>query len=225
MENFFPYEIANLATGPVRVVYASPDDVAAVPTKIQDILGMEDPYTLKTGWKDFGAAVNPGSYSTGTAKNDLSIQNDTQPVDSEVTGVTRSLGFNVAELADEALQIIEGSPTVETIAAAAHAGAQKGLPFGTIDSADRFRVAFIGKRRKSAGIVTESGVGALERGRMFAVVLYSAEISGDTRSISFDRGNFASADVTFVAYPDPSAPAGKDGGRWLHEDAGTISAT
>lgn len=220
MENLFPYEVAKLMVGPIRVVYADPSAVA-IPEKIQDIQEMEDPYSLVTGWKDFGAMVNPPSYSTSNTQNNLGLQNQTGPVDTEVTEVARSMGFNIAHIAPEELAIIEQASDIETIAAASGASAQKSLEFGSFDDVDMYRIAFIGKRKKKSVLVTEST--GLKRGGMVATVLYSAALAGDAKSISYDRGNYASCDVTFASYSDEDAPAGKDSGRWLFEDAGTIT--
>lgn len=223
MDAFFPYQIARLAVGPIRVLYAKPSLIATAPTKIQDICAMKTPYTAVTNWIDFGGQVNPPSYSKSDTQNGLNLQNEAAPVDTEVTDVSRTLSLNIAEMTEHALAIIEQtSAAVETIAAAANTGAQKGLPFGSYDEVDRYRVAFIGKRRKSAGIVNETA-GGLQRGRMFAVVLFSAAITGDAKTFTYDRGNFASGDVTFNAYPDANETPGKDHGRWLFEDAGTLT--
>lgn len=221
MENAFPFEVMNLAVGPIRVVYAPDDGSVAIPAAPQDIQAMVDPYTLEPGWLDFGAAVNPPSYSRGNTQNDLTLQNETTPVDSEVTAVARSFGFNIAEIAPAQQALLEHSPGIETVPSESGANASKGVPFGSFDQLERFRVAFLGKRKKKAGLVVEPG--GAERGRYFAVVLYSASMAGDTQSMSFDRANFASGDVTFNAYSDPNADAGADHGTWLFEDAGTIT--
>lgn len=224
METFFPYDISNLATGPLRVVYAKRSDLTALPAKIADIVDEVDPYALTTHFKDFGAAINPGSYSTSSAQSDLTLENDVEPVDTEVTAVTRSLGFNVAELSDTALAIIENSPGVDTIAKGASAsgeGSQKGVPFGSYNDLDDYCVAFIGRRRKKAGLVHEV---ALDdgRGRMFVVALWSAKITGDAKTAQFAKGSLSGMDVTFQAYPDADADGGKDHGNWFFEDAQTL---
>jgi hypothetical protein len=221
MENFFPYQIANLAVGPLRVVYAPQASVVTPPAKIQDIVGMVDPYTLAANWLDFGAAINPGTYSVGNTQSGLSIEQDRADVDTEVTDVNRSLQFNVAELSDPAVGVIEQTPGIETIAAVSGSGAQKGVPFGSYSDLTFYRVAFIGRRKRKAGIVTEPG--GAQRGRMFAVVLYSAAITGDAKSAQFAKGSLAGMDVTFQAYPDSAATPGKDYGKWLYEAAGTIT--
>lgn len=224
MDPKFPYLVMNLAIGPLRVVYAPDDGSVAIPTKIQDIQAMVmsgDDYPLQTGYDDFGAAVNPPSYSRSNSQNDLTLQNETIPIDTEVTAVARAFGFNVAEIGPVQQQILEQAPDIETIAAASGASAQKAVGFGSFDQLDRYRVFMIGERKKKAGIVVEPG--GLERGRLFAVGLYSAALAGDAQSMSFDRNNFASTDVTFNGYTDDSAPAGKDHGTWLFEDAGTIA--
>lgn len=222
MDPKFPYDVLKLATGPIRVAYAPDDGSVAIPTAPQDVFEPDgDPYNLAAGWKDFGAAVNPPSYSRSNTQNDLSLQNDTTPVDTEITNVARAFGFNVAHIDADEQALLEHSPGIETVAAEAGAVASKAVPFGSFTELDRYRVAFIGFRKKKAGIVTESG--GDQRGRAFVIVLYSAAIAGDAQNMSFDRANFASTDVTFNGYPDDSAPAGEDHGTWLYEDAGTIA--
>lgn len=221
MDNFFPYDITKLAVGPIRVLVARRDLLVTLPQKLQDIVGQADPYTGVTNWTDMGAAINPASYSTGHTQNDLSIEQDQQPVDTDISEVARSLGFNMAQFSDAGLAIIEQSPGVQTIAAVAGtARSQKAVPFGSYSERDHYRVAFVGRQKKSAGTVTEPG-GKI-RGRMFAAMLFNATITGDAKTAQFAKGQLAGMDVTFSEYPDSGAVSGQDGGRWLFEDPGVI---
>lgn len=219
-ENFFPYTLANLVVGPIRILVAKVSLVATAPTKIQDVVGMVDPYTAVSNWYDFGASVNPANYSRGFTENELRIQQDKATVDSDVTDVARSFRFNVAEFTTAGLQILEQAPSVDSIAAGSGTGAQSGLEFGTFNELDHYRVAFVGRRRMKAGSVVEPG--GATRGRMIGVLLYDATLTGDSQDTEFGQGNLANTDVTFKAYPDQTTRPGKHG-KWLFEAAGTIT--
>jgi hypothetical protein len=220
-EAFFPYSKLNLVTGPIRVVAAKRSALGALPVKPSDILGQVSPYTLVSPYIDFGAAVNPGSYSTGNTQSDLTIEQDTVAVGTDITEVTRSLQFNIAEFSPAALAIVEQSPGVETLAAVSGSSAFKRVPLGSYSDVDKYCVAFIGRRRKEAGLVTEPG--GATRGRMVIVLLYNASITGDAKSAQFAKGALSGMDVTFQGYPDSAAASGKDHGDWWAEDAGTIA--
>lgn len=219
-ENYFPYSLANLAVGPVRILVAKVSLVATAPTKIQDVVGMVDPYTPVANYFEFGATVNPANYSRGFTENELRIQQDKGTIDSDVTDVSRAFRFNMAEWTTAGLQIVEQAPSVDTIAAASGTGAQKGVEFGTFNELDHYRVVFIGRRRIRAGLVTEPG--GATRARMFGVVLYDATITGDSQDTEMAQGNLMNTDVSFKAYPDSTTRPGKHG-KWLWEDAGTIT--
>lgn len=221
-DDFFPYQIANLTVGPITALVATVSDLATFPTKLQDVIDCASPYAVADpAWFRFGAGVNPGSYSTGNTQNDLSIEQDTEPVDTEVTQVNRSIQLNMAEFSPQGLAIIEQSPGVETVAAEAGvAVAQDAIPFGSYSDLDHYRVVLLARRKKKWGVVTEPG--GKTRGRILAAFLYSATITGDAKTAQFAKGSLASMDVTFQGYPDEAAPGGSDHGRWLSERAGVI---
>lgn len=220
-DDFFPYDITNLTVGPITAMVANVNAVASFPTKLQDVFQTYAPYTAVSPWFRFGAGVNPGSYSTGNTQSDLSIEQDTEPVDTEVTAVNRSIQINMAEFSPQALSIIEQSPGVELVAAAAGvAVAQDAIPFGSYSDLEHYRVVLLARRKKKWGVVIEPG--GKQRGRVLGAFLYSATITGDAKTAQFAKGSLSSMDITFQAYPDSAAPGGKDHGRWLSERAGTI---
>lgn len=220
-DDFFPYQIANLTVGPITAMVATVEAVSSFPTKLQDVLQTYSPYTAVSPFFRFGAGVNPGSYSTGNTQSDLTIEQDTEPVDTEVTAVNRSIQINMAEFSPQALAIVEQSPGVEVVAAQAGvAVAQDAVPFGSYSDLDHYRVVLLARRKKKWGVVTEPG--GATRGRILGAFLYSATITGDAKTAQFAKGSLASMDVTFQAYPDDAAPGGSDHGRWLSERAGTI---
>jgi hypothetical protein len=220
-DDFFPYQIANLTVGPITAMVATVEAVASFPTKLQDVLQTYSPYTAVSPFFRFGAGVNPGSYSTGNTQSDLTIEQDTEPVDTEVTAVNRSIQINMAEFSPQALAIVEQSPGVELVAAQAGvAVAQDAVPFGSYSDLDHYRVVLLARRKKKWGIVTEPG--GATRGRILGAFLYSATITGDAKTAQFAKGSLASMDITFQAYPDAAAPGGSDHGRWLSERAGAI---
>jgi hypothetical protein len=220
-EAFFPYSKLNLIKGPIRAIAAKRADLVALPEWFDDVCLMETPYTIQGEFFDFGAATNPGSYSRGHTATELTIEQDKAAVDTEVTEVTRGIQMNVAEFSPEALAILEQSPGIETVAAAPNVGGGKAVPFGTFDELDKYCVVLVGRRSQSAGLVEES---TLTRGRMLAVVLWNASITGDAQSTQFAKGALSSVDVTFAGYPDEEATPGEDLGTWWLEDAATLTS-
>jgi hypothetical protein len=220
-EAFFPYSKLNLITGPIRIVAAKRSALSGLPVKPSDIIGQVSPYTLVSPYFNFGASVNPASYSSGDTQSDLTIEQDTAAVGTDVTEVNKSLQFNVAELTANSIAVLEQSPGVETLAAVSGSSSFKRVPVGTYTDKDKYCVVFIGRRRKEAGLVTEPG--GATRGRMLIVLLYNAAITGDAKSAQFAKGALSGMDVTFQGYPDAAGASLKDLGDWWEEDAGTIA--
>lgn len=222
MSDFYPYSLEDLLQSPVRIVYA-PVSVD-VSTRIADIVSQETPYALQTGWLEGGATTGPAQVSRNLTVAGTKIQQETSQVNKRPTEVVRQVSAPFAEIRPELLQILEESPSIDTIAAAAHKSAEKQVAFGSILDLTRYRVAFIGRFNKDQGLVTESG--GTTRGRMIAYIAHRCTIGADNVQIGFDEGNPATAALTFELEPDPTLTAeGTESGVWAIEQAGTIAAT
>lgn len=219
-----PWDIANLCEGAVRVVAAPISQ--AIPTNIADAIGMIAPYNVNSSWFDFGAAKGGegGEYSRSIESEGQDIEQESGAIMTSITDIGRSFAFNIAEIAEDNLVIIENAGAVETVAAAPNKGAQQAVPIGTFEQLEKYRIGFIGVRPKDAGIVTEP-VGGITRGRLLACFLNRVTLSADEASLTMEKGSLWSADVTFEGYPEPGEDTDESYGRWLSEAAGTISAT
>jgi hypothetical protein len=169
----FPYDVNELADGPIRCMFAPID--ADLPAGLDDIFDQVDPYDKTTDWEEFGATAGP---STG----------------------------------------------VDTVASGSGKGATKKVPVGNIEDLTQYRMAFVGRRGKDQGIVTEPAPGAKVRGRMFAFVAYRAQLTADNLQLGFAEGDLANANVTFKLFPEPGQASGEEHGFWIFEDAGTFAA-
>lgn len=222
----FPDDITKLATGPVRVVIALAS-ATPVPVDISSIVSMVPPYGLTTGWTDLGAIPEGETfdYERDMDNNELRLESRTAAVLKKITEVTRSFAVTLAELTPEITQIVEESPSIDTIAAAANKGAQKKVPLGSISSLTRRRVAFIGERDPGFGAtVTLPGTGGT-RGALFAGVGYSMALAAEGSSLEVEREELAAREVQFEMYPDPTIADSKVAeGAFLFETPGTISA-
>lgn len=214
-----PYDINNLVAGAVRVLYAPTSE--PVPVDIADIIAMTDPYAPVGSWVDFGASTETQTYSRSIESEGLEIQQESGAIIEDITDVGRTFAFDVAEIEENNLKVLEEAPSIETIAAVAGASAQKGVAVGGFTELTQYRVAFIGIRKKQSGTVTEPG--GATRGRMVAVALYRCQLSAEESSIEFGKGNLASAGVNFTSFPESGQPEDQDVGKWLFEDSGTIT--
>lgn len=217
----FPYDINNLVGGAVRIVYA-PADTAAVPADITDIAAMVAPYALEPDYDEFGATSEGFEITRGFDTEGWEIEQETGAVIEDVTETTRSLTIPIAELHPATLKIIEEQSGTTAIAAAAGKGAQTKVSFGAIQDPTRYRIAFIARRKKASGIVTEPG--GSKRGRFFAGVAYQAQIAADDVSYEFAKGSLTAVGLTMTLFPDGTIAAGQDKyGAWLDEAAGIIT--
>lgn len=224
MAGFFKYDLNKLFGGAVRVLYA-PLSVTK-PDDLSDIIDLVSPYAVKTGWIDLGATGGPFQYSRNLTVAGWNIQQATAAAFEEPTDVTRSFSVPAAEVKPEILEILEESTGIDTIAAAALKSAQKAVPFGNIEDLTPYRVAFIGRRKKAQGLVTE-GAGGLTRGALAGAVAFYATITADNAQISVAEGDMSTVPLNFSVKPDPAATVeGEESGIWLFEDAGqTIALT
>lgn len=218
----FPYDIANLLGGAVRILYADVDE--PVPVTMTDVILMEAPYTAQTGWTDFGATRDSFTYTRGFDVEGWEIQQLAGNVIEEVTDLSRTIEISAADLRPEHLAMIEAqTATVETVTAVASASAQKVVKFGSFNSLERRRFAFISKRPLAAGVVVESDVAATERGRFFMGVAYQAQLTADEVEFEQEKGTLTATSVTFALFPDADEDQGEEYGAWFDEQAGTIA--
>lgn len=224
--SMFPYDINELADGPVRCMFAP--ITADLPAKLADIHDQVDPYepvgTDETDtWIDFGATAGPFQTSRNLTTAAYRIQQSRAAVRERVTEVVRTVVVNVAELRPEIVKMLEEAPAVTDHVSAAGSGAHSKVAFGNIEDLTQYRMAFIARRGKDQGIVTEPTT-SKKRGRHFAFVAYRAQISADNLQWSFAEGDLASANVTFRLFPEAGQPENQEHGLWLFEDAGTFAA-
>lgn len=215
-----PWDITKLCRGAVRVLYAPITE--PIPTSIADVVGMIDPYDPVGNFADFGAAVDGGSYSRSIESEGQQIQQETGDILSEITDIGRSFSFDIAEIAEDNLVIIENSAGTEAVVGGANEGDQVAVPIGTFDELDRYRIAFVGVRPKDAGAVNEP-VGSITRGRLVACVLNRCTVSADETSLEMEKGSLWHGEITFEGFPEPGEDSTESYGRWLFEDAGAIS--
>lgn len=218
-----PYDLSDLLKGPCRVLRAPLD--TDVPTMISDIIGVDKGnYEPADGWLDFGATTQGTAYSRQFSESGTQIEQATGDVDSEITDVVRAVSASFAEISPELLQIFEQAANIDTVAAAKGHSAEKQVKFGTVESTEAYRIAFVGRRAKGQGSdVKESG--GKVRGALVAGVLLRAKLTGDQASLALAKGQISSAGLTFQAFADSSQPEGEEHGLWMLEQAGTISAT
>jgi hypothetical protein len=219
----FPYDIANLLGGAVRILYADPETVA-VPGDISDVIDMQSPYASQTGWTDLGATRDAFSYSRSFDTEGYEIQQVAGNVIEELTDITRSIEISFADFRPEHLKMIENAPNIDTIGPVAHAtdpaSEQKRIGFGSFSSIEQYRFAFIAKRPKQAGVVVEGDL--TERGRFFMGVANLAQIAADEVSFEQEKGTLTAAGVTFTLFPDSTEAEGEEYGAWFDELAGTL---
>jgi hypothetical protein len=218
----FPYDVNELADGPIRCMFAPID--ADLPVGLDDVFDQVDPYVKTTDWEEFGATAGPFQHARNITTAAYNIQQTTQAVRERVTEVIRQATVNVAELRPDIVAMIEESTGVDTVATAAGRGATKKVPVGNIEDLTQYRMAFVGRRGKDQGIVTEPAPGAKVRGRMFAFIAYRAQLTADNLQLGFAEGDLANANVTFKLFPEPGQASGEEHGFWIFEDAGTFAA-
>jgi len=222
MSTLFPYDTSKLLTGRHRILYAP--TTVDVPTRISDVIDVTTPYAPKTGWLDVGATSAAADYSSAIAKNSLNIQQTTEDVKEQVQTVTRTFAFTAAETSPLIRQLVEESPGIVTLTAAANKSAEKSIPFGTINDLSRYRLAILTMFSKNDRPVTEPG-GTI-RGAWAGVIAYQVELDAQTYSTSFGESEIVAVPITVKAFPDPTVTTeGEEFGMFLEEQSGTISAS
>lgn len=219
----FPYDIDNLLSGAVSIYYG-PAATTAIPVDISDVILMEAPYTVQTGWTPLGATKEPFSYTRSYDSEGLEIQQSTTVILEEVTDITRTITVSMAEFNPFGFQLMENAPSVATISAAAGVSAQKKISFGSFTSLTRYRFAFLSRRPKASGEVTESDATTV-RGRFVMGVAYQAQVQADEIEMEQGKGELTAVELAFTLFPETTVPQpeGQDVGTWLLEDAGTIA--
>lgn len=215
----FPYDVAELADGPIRCMFAPISQ--ALPADLDDIFEQVDPYDPETGWVDFGATAGPWTHSRNLTTASYNIQQTTQAVRERVTEVIRTSQVNIAEMRPDIVAMFEEGVAADAVAATG-VGAHSKVTFGNIEDLTQYRMAFVGRRSKAQGVVTETAGGKV-RGRLFGYVAYRVQLQAENLQFSFAEGDLANADVSFRLYPEAGEPEGEEHGLWLFEDAGTLT--
>ncbi len=213
-------QINKLVSGAVAIAYTP--EATAAPTNIADIITLVGTPAPDADWDLFGATKGGASYSIDVKSEELTIDQRDGAVFEDITDITRGLKFDIAEMDPNLWLLLEQSAAVETVVAAAGKSAQKLVRSGSFSERDRYRVAFIGQRRKSQGIVIEPG--GDERGCYVVGGFYSASITAGSSETKFDKGALATRTVEFKAFPDDALAAGQDTMFFFEEQAGTIAA-
>ncbi len=222
----FPWDINNLLSGAVSIVYSkiTGETPVAIPEGIEDIMLMEAPYTLEEGWTWLGATKEAFSYTRGFETEGLEIQQVAGAILEEVTDISRTITVSMAEFNPFGFQLMENAPSVATLSAAAGVSAQKKIAFGSFASIDRYRFAFISRRPKASGTVTESDATTI-RGRFVVGVAYQAQLQADEIEMEQGKGELTASELAFTLFPETTdaQPEGEEVGAWFLEDAGTIA--
>jgi hypothetical protein len=221
MDPLRPFDIFSVATvGAPRVLLAPYDDVDA-PLGIHSVMAMEYPYTPETGWINGGAAVSARGYTRGLSSEGIDIQEQTGNLFEDITETTRTVSLPFAEIKPELEEIIENSPQIADIPAAAGVSEQAVVALQSISTLRRYRIAIIGVRRTESGVVLEGD--GRQRGRFVGRLLNLATLSADDTEQTMEKGSLAERTVAFTAFSDSEVDA--DDGEWgglVMEKAGTV---
>jgi hypothetical protein len=212
--SMFPYDVNELADGPIRCLYAPIGQ--ALPATIDDVIDSNDPYDPATGWVDFGATAGPMQVARNITTAAYNIQQTTTAVRERITEVVRAVTVNIAELRPDIVAMFEEGQ-------ASDATGFSQVAFGNIEDLTQYRMAFLGRRGKDQGVVDEGGTAPTKkRGRLFAYVAYRVQLQAENLQLAFAEGDLANANVNFRLYPEPAEPAGEEHGLWLFEDATAV---
>jgi hypothetical protein len=216
----FPYNIDNLLGGAARILRAPMTE--DIPASIADVIDVEAPYAPLGDWEDVGATKESFTYGRGFETEGYEIQQVKGNVIEEVTDTTRTIEVSIAEFRPDLLSLIEGE-TIAPDATAVQAGenVQDRVRFGSIRSLNRYRWAFIARRDKASGIVTETG--GATRGRLFMGVLYAAQLAADDIDLEMAKGALTAVGVSFTSFPESGQPDGGEYGAWFDERPGVIT--
>lgn len=218
----FPYDIENLLAGGAAIYYAPIG--TAIPTDISSVIDMVAPYAVATGWVPLGATKEAFKYDRSFTTSGLEIQETNVKVFEEITDIERKITVSTAEFNPFGFQLMENAPSSATVASAAGKSAQKKIAFGNFTSVTRYRFAFISRRPKGAGIVTEPTTGKT-RGRLVMGTGYNVGMSAGSISLEQGKGSLTAAALEFTLFEESvvAQPEGQGVGFWSIEDAGTIT--
>lgn len=183
------------------------DTSGALPQKLDDIVSLSTPYTVKSPWIPGGALSRDNvSAVRNIATNAVTTAHTNVPVTERVTNTTRTLSIPWQEVKAAIRQIAENAPAIETIAqglAASGTPAQSRVRMGGITQLTRRRIAVIAERDPGVtGATTEGGA----RGQLFGYVLFNCAISAQGTNLDLHPDNAVSQAVQFDAFPEPNAP-------------------
>lgn len=170
------------------------------------------------GWRDFGATREAFNYGRNVAAQGQQIQQVSADVLEEVTDVQRTAAVSIAEIRPELLAIIE-----EGSISTAESETYDVVSFGTIHELTQYRIAFVARRNKQSGIVTETST-SKSRGRFVVGLGFRTQLSADNVQMGMAKGELASATVTFRFFPETSGvqTEGTEFGQWFIERERTI---
>lgn len=229
MDPLRPFDIFGVATiGAPRVLIADYDDVNA-PVGIHSVIDMTYPYApADPAWRNAGAAVSQRGYTRGLSSEGIDIQEQTGNLFEDITETTRTVSLPFAEMKPFLEEIIENSPQIADIPAAAAGGGnaavseQEIVALQSISTLRRYRVAIIGVRRTESGVVVEPTDGR-QRGRFVGRLLNLCTLSADDTELTMEKGSLAERVVAFTAFSDSEVDADDgDWGRVAFEKTGTV---
>jgi len=183
------------------------DTSAALPQKLDDVVSLTSPYTIKPPWLPGGALSRDNISLVRTiATSTITTAHTTQPVTARVTGTSRSLQIPFQEVKPEIRAIAENAPGIETIAQGAPSSgtpAQSRVRMGGIQQLTRRRFFVITERDPAiAGVTTEGGA----RGQLVGYVLFNTALSAQGTNLDEHPDNAVAQAVQFDAFPEPGAP-------------------
>lgn len=208
--------------GPTRVLHAP--ITADVPAQLGDIIALVNAsgvYAPVSPWTDFGLAADPPGYTRGLSTKAITYYNVAGDLDQIVDAVNRSAKVNIGSISAENAQIWEDAPSIDTIVAAAGVSEQQSVAFGSFTSLTERRIVMLAQRSENAALVTETD--ASTRGALVGLVLYRCQLAADDVQIDFGADDPISAEVGFTLFPELGQPSGEQDGKWLFEQAGTIT--
>lgn len=222
MSDALPYDINQLAGAAARVVIAPAS--ADLPAALSDIFDQKSPYGVVAPWWNVGATSGPLAVGRNITLAGYTIEQAQGTLLEEPTEVQYTVQVPFAEIRPDIIKLIHESPSADHIDATATDGSGTKVPFGTVADLTHYRIAFIVRRTKKQGVVTE-GVGGKERGRFLVYCGYDCTMQGENVSQSFGKGALASAPITFRLYPDSTiSEEGTEHGFWFDEDGAQVLA-
>ena len=103
----------------------------------------------------------------------------------------------MAEIRPDIMTMVENGPGTDTVATAAGVGAHAKVPFGNIEDLVQYRMAFIGRRSKAQGVVTEPAPAARS----------AAGCGGTSPTASSCRPTTSSSGSPKATSPPPTSPS------------------